>query len=138
MRDSASSSASDWARWTMRSSSGWVSGVCGWSRRTVRIEVVPLTSSPAMPITAEPGCRPAICSASSSAWRQLATTASMSLTVPDCMWVRPCRCRPTPRTTPVSTPSRSSSATTSALANSVPTSSAVSACGPLLAPTARA
>ncbi len=29
--------------------------------------------------------------------RQLATTASMSLTVPDCMCASPCRCRPAPR-----------------------------------------
>ena len=46
------------------------------------------------------GRKPAISSASWSATEQLSTTAAMSATVPDCMWDRPCRLRPTPRTVP--------------------------------------
>ena len=48
----------------------------------------------------------------------------MSVTVPDCMWARPWRLRPTPRTVPQPC---SSISKTSALANSVPMSSAVQA-----------
>ena len=54
----------------------------------------------------------------------MSTTAAMSATVPDCMWLRPWRLRPTPRTVPW--PS-SSISKTRALANSVPMSSAVQA-----------
>ena len=53
--------------------------------------------------------------------------APMSATVPDCMWARPWRLRPTPRTVPCPL---SSISKTSALANSVPTSRAVHAARP--------
>ena len=79
--------------------------------------VKPLTSSPAIPITTWVGRKPAISSASWRATAQLSTTAPMSATVPDCMWARPWRLRPTPRTVPWL---RSSISKTSALANSVP------------------
>ena len=76
-------------------------------------------------MTAAIGLRPASARAASIAARLFFTTASMSLTVPDCMCASPCRCRPLPRTTPVSRPSASrSTLSTSALANSVPMSSA--------------
>ena len=54
-------------------------------------EVAPFTSSPAIPMTAAIGVRPASVRASSIAARLFATTASMSLTVPDCMCARPWR-----------------------------------------------
>ena len=77
---------------------------CDW------IVVKPLTSSPAMPMTHCVGRKPAISSASWSATEQLSTTALMSVTVPDCIWARPWRLRPTPRTVPM--PASSISKTT--------------------------
>ena len=77
-----------------------------------------------MPMTTWVGRKPAISSASWRATAQLSTTAPMSATVPDCMWARPWRLRPTPRTVPWP---RSSMSKTSALANSVPMSRAVQA-----------
>src|SRR5688500_8420746 len=124
MRSSASRTARCWAWDTSRSSSASSIGRRASFRRAVETLVVPFTNSPAMPITAAIGRRPAIVLASSIAMWQLATTASMSLTVPDCMCARPCRWRPVPRTTPPSRPSSSrSTLRTSALAYSVPMSS---------------
>jgi hypothetical protein len=59
MRRSASSSASPWTWVTIRSSSASDNGSFGSARRTVLEEVVPFTSSPAIPITATRGFRPA-------------------------------------------------------------------------------
>ena len=105
-------------------SSASLIGVSGCLRSCVIVVVKPLTSSPAIPITTCVGRKPAISSASWRATAQLSTTAAMSATVPDCMWLRPWRLRPTPRTVPW--PS-SSISNTSALANSVPMSSEVQA-----------
>ena len=110
-----------------RSASGAPASVIGWSGRLrswLWVVVKPLTSSPAIPMTTWLGRKPAISSASCSATEQLSTTAAMSATVPDDMWLRPWRLRPTPRTVPW--PS-SPISKTSALANSVPMSSAVQA-----------
>ena len=54
-----------------------------------------------MPMTTCDGRKPAISSASWRATEQLSTTAEMSATVPDCMWDRPWRFRPTPLTLPL-------------------------------------
>ena len=105
-------------------SSASLMGASGRLRSWVMVVVKPFTSSPAMPITTWLGRKPAISSASWRATAQLSTTALMSATVPDCMWLRPWRLRPTPRTVPW--PS-SSISNTSAFANSVPMSSAVQA-----------
>ena len=121
---SASMSAARWTPSISFCSSASVIGRSGFLRSWLCVVVKPLTSSPAIPITTWVGRKPAISSASWSATAQLSTTAAMSATVPDCMWERPWRLRPTPRTVPC--PSASISKT-SAFANSVPTSSAVQA-----------
>ena len=123
---SASLSASRWTLSMSLTSSASLMGTSGFLRSWVSDVVKPLTSSPAMPMTTWVGRKPAISSASWSATAQLSTTAAMSATVPDCMWLRPWRRRPTPRTVPCPA---SSISNTSALANSVPTSSAVHAAG---------
>ena len=97
---SASRSAS---RWTVSISFWSSASVIGWSGRLrswAWLVVKPLTSSPAIPMTTWLGRKPAISSASWSATEQLSTTAAMSATVPDDMWLRPWRFRPTPRTVP--------------------------------------
>ena len=81
-------------------SSASLIGGSGCLRSWVIVVVKPLTSSPAMPMTTWVGRKPAISSASWRATAQLSTTAAMSATVPDCMWLRPWRLRPTPRTVP--------------------------------------
>ena len=81
-------------------SSASLIGASGCLRSWVIVVVKPLTSSPAMPMTTCVGRKPAISSASWRATAQLSTTAAMSATVPDCMWLRPWRLRPTPRTVP--------------------------------------
>ncbi len=104
--------------WSSASLIGWSGRLRSW----LWVVVKPFTSSPAMPTTTCDGRKPAISSASWRATAQLSTTAAMSATVPDCMWDRPWRLRPTPRTVPW--PS-SPISKTRAFANSVPMSSAV-------------
>ena len=82
-------------------SSASLIGCSGRLRSWVSVVVKPLTSSPAMPMTTWVGRNPAISSASWSATAQLSTTAAMSATVPDCMWLRPWRLRPDAADRPV-------------------------------------